>query len=679
MTTFSICLVNMPFASIHVPSFALTQWEAVVKEAFGERVSVEVCYVNHDFALYMGVNLYDYLSLVPKGTLIGEHFFRQIAFPELDDNVDAFFQRFYPRQDELKHLIREKRCGAEDFLARMIDQYGIDQASIVGFTSAYIQNAQTVACLAMARQLKERNPDVVTVMGGGNCEAPMGDAIVKHVPQIDFVFSNPSLRSFRQFVGYCLDRDVDRGHRIDGVFSKQNRVRRSSETVSEEPAGEGSPLSVGPIGQDLDINTRIDLDYDPFLDSHEEHFPDGQVTKILLYETSRGCWWGERSKCTFCGMNGLNAHYRAMSPERAIEQFETLFERYASRCSYFWAVDHIMPREYPQQVFAHLDMPPNVVITCYMKTGVTDGDMEALSRAGVKGFQPGLESLNTSMLKLMNKGATAFSNLRFLKQCMTYDIYPVWNMLLGLPGQAKEDADAAYQKMVSDIPSLVHLPPPFATFPIRIDRYSHYFDNAERYGLDLRPYEVPRMIYPFDDDVLSDVVYCFVDDGNYTAAYFKPVLKWVDRIRDGIDRWWLRWHGQEGSVPPKLFIHEHGRSTVVYDSRSGEVVEHQVGEVGRRVLEDLTRPRRLSDLAADWGHLPGFDPQEEVAFLQERGLLFQEGDRYMSLVFSEEPPPQPRLSKGDPRLDVLFTLFPRGLLKSMGEQQPWRVGLRLNA
>ena len=38
------------------------------------------------------------------------------------------------------------------------------------------------------------------------------------------------------------------------------------------------------------------------------------------------------------------------------------------------------------------------------------------------------------------------------------------------------------------------------------------------------------------------------------------------------------------------------------------------------------------------------DPVKEVAFLKERGLVFQEGQRVMSLVFLEEPPPRADLS-----------------------------------
>ncbi len=44
----------------------------------------------------------------------------------------------------------------------------------------------------------------------------------------------------------------------------------------------------------------------------------------LFFETSRGCWWGERNHCTFCGLNGTSMAYRSKSAERAIAELERM-------------------------------------------------------------------------------------------------------------------------------------------------------------------------------------------------------------------------------------------------------------------------------------------------------------------------------------------------------------------
>jgi hypothetical protein len=50
------------------------------------------------------------------------------------------------------------------------------------------------------------------------------------------------------------------------------------------------------------------------------------------------------------------------------------------------------------------------------------------------------------------------------------------------------------------------------------------------------------------------------------------------------------------------------------------------------------KPKDLTDLAAKLGHIGGFDPAVEMAALQAKGLVFQEGERYLNLVLAKEPP-----------------------------------------
>ena len=42
--------------------------------------------------------------------------------------------------------------------------------------------------------------------------------------------------------------------------------------------------------------------------------------------------------------------YRAMSPDKAIQQFEALF-KHAPRCTRYWCVDNILAKNYISEVF----------------------------------------------------------------------------------------------------------------------------------------------------------------------------------------------------------------------------------------------------------------------------------------------------------------------------------------
>ena len=44
----------------------------------------------------------------------------------------------------------------------------------------------------------------------------------------------------------------------------------------------------------------------------------------LPYETSRGCWWGAKSHCTFCGLNGTTMAFRSKSGDRVVGELTAL-------------------------------------------------------------------------------------------------------------------------------------------------------------------------------------------------------------------------------------------------------------------------------------------------------------------------------------------------------------------
>lgn len=626
---FRICLINMPFAALNSLSIGLAQLKSVLDDAYGDRVSVEVLYLSHDFAHFFGVDLYQ--SIAQSGqhhnTALGDWLLRQVAFPDLPDNTQEYLARYYPFQDEqtkrLKATIREQRPLLDEFLDELLAKYRLDEADIVGFTSMFVQN---VACFAMAKKIKERNPAVITVLGGANCEAPMGQKIVRSVEQIDFVFSGPGLKSFRQFVDARLSGEFAACHRINGVFSKQNLV--GSNSGCEEPVSLARSNTVGPIGEETDINVNINLDYESFLNTLDHNFPGNQIEPVLAFETSRGCWWGEKAHCTFCGLNGMTMSYRAMEPQNALRQFEELF-KYADRCNHFNCVDNIMPKSYVKDVFPHLTSPADASIFYEVKADLSEEDMQVLTTARVKIVQPGVEALATSTLKLMKKGTSAFQNLNLLKNCLVYDIFPEWNLLLGFPGEEED----VFRKYVRYLPLLTHLPPPSGAYPVRFDRYSPYFVKAKEYGLLLQPADYYKLIYPFEDEMLADFAYYFVDR-NRNAKYFLSVVKWIGKIKEGVERWRGLWRRADQARYPQLFFKEADAVTTIYDSRTGQAVEHSVSNEGLKILKDLNKPKRLPDLASSQ-----FDLEKEISLLQEKGLLFEEGGRYLSLVLPKELPP----------------------------------------
>jgi len=620
---YKISIINMPFATVSLPSIALTQLKSVVEEKLGDQVRVRILYFNHDFAHFVGAELYGMMtnSMEANNSGLGDWFFRQAAFPETQDNTQQYFKRYFPHVDEeiqvRKGQVLAKRAALKRFMNRLIMKYRLDGEDMIGLTSMFAQN---VACFAMAKAMKDRKPGIVTVMGGANCEAPMGAQISLHVEAVDFVASGPGLVTFPQLLDHLLAGETEKCHEIRGVFSKKNT----------DPVQLSSHLG---SGMELPIEVPVKLDFDSFLADLDHNFPNGQVAPSLTFETSRGCWWGELSHCTFCGLNGSTMAYRGMPSEQALELFDELFTKYGDRCKRFESVDNILPRQYLTEVMPKIKTPEGAVIFYEVKADLKDWEMETLAKAGVTQIQPGIESLNTSTLKLMGKGTTSFQNVNFLKNCIQFGIAPMWNLLIGFPRESEE----VYAKYLEDMPQLMHLTPPAGAFPVRFDRFSPYFVKAKEFELDLSPYEFYGFIYPFPEESLAQMAYYF-QDRNYEAKYLVEMIAWQERLNAGVAHWRARWDMADGGLKPRLSFEKRGATTVVHDTRSGESVVHEVGRLTLEVLEQLHAKGKNLRFLSKHVEVGEEALAEEVARLVDLGLLFEEDGRYISLVLAEDRP-----------------------------------------
>jgi ribosomal peptide maturation radical SAM protein 1 len=618
---FKITLIQMPFGSLAQPALGLLQLQAVVKQCLGDRCETEVIYISHDFANYLGMGLYTRITYADSNLRfgpmsgLGDWFFRHAAFPELADNTDEYRERFFSGLDATGFVdieaVLKPRPHVPTLLEAMIHKYDLMSADLIGFTSMFMQNT---ACIAMARLLKQRGAHPRIVIGGPNCEGPMGQALADNVPYYDAVFSGPGLKNFPEYVRACIEERGDSAAQTRGILTR----------------GPSAPLRAAnfTIGEELDINTPLALDYVSFLETFDRAF-NRAFQPVLTFETSRGCWWGAKAHCPFCGLNGSTMAFRAMTPPAAVALFEELYQ-YSPRCTVFECVDNIMPSEYPDVVFPHVTPPPGVSVFYEVKADVTAHDLESMSRAGVTRIQPGIEALATRSLKALKKGTTACGNVALLKNCITYGVTPLWNFLIGIPRE--EQPDAVYAKYAEDIPKLQHLPPPWAVFKVRVDRFSPYFMQPQQYGLALRPKDFYRFVYPFDEQALFDLAYYFDDDHAETAEYAAAATKWQPILHGLIRTWNEVWHVQDIATRPALFVQRRGDRYHLHDSRNGEVVERDVCPHTFEALKLLVNPMRMTDVLEKLDGLGCTDAPAIIDDLRAQGLLFEEGDRAIGLA-----------------------------------------------
>lgn len=284
-------------------------------------------------------------------------------------------------------------------------------------------------------------------------------------------------------------------------------------------------------------------DFDDYFDRLNASPLKDEIHSTLFFETSRGCWWGQKHHCKFCGLNGSTLAFRSKSPQRAVDELRYLVERHgvSKACS----SDNILDYRYFDTFLPMLkEAEIGLAFVFEMKTNMTRRQVEILMEAGMGAAQLGIETFITSVLKLIGKGANAVQNLQTLKWFSEHDIEVKWNVLYGFPGENPED----YATLAELIPSIVHLAPPLAVGRVRLDRFSPYFEDPDAHGMaDPRPNKAFPYVYPFPDDVLRRLAYYYeydYADGRNPLDYAAPALgqieTWQELSRTVTLRQWDR-------------------------------------------------------------------------------------------------------------------------------------------
>lgn len=618
--TCSVALVNMPFSLLSHPSLAL----GLLKAGLARRgISAHVYNLGIRFATTLGVPLYQRMAMAQPTDLTGEWVFSDALFghdPAADLAYSAeVLDRFETDHSEngllgLPAALARVRAAVEPFLDDCVSALPWERFRIVGFTSVFQQH---VASLALARRLKARHPDLFIVLGGPNCEGPMGRATLHAFPFVDAICSGEGDEVFPALVEELLSGATPRerpGIRLQGA-----RARRGHLPLADRSLADGSPA---PSVHDLDALPFPN--FDEYFAQMREAFPT--VETRLLFETSRGCWWGEKQHCTFCGLNGSTMGFRHKSPTRALDELEWLLRSYGGSTRRVSATDNILPLRYFEDFLPALAERGHEIELFYeTKANLREEQIALFCRAGLTSIQPGIESLSTPVLRLMRKGVTRLQNIQLLKWCRQYGIDVAWNWLLGVPGERPDH----YAGLPELIGAIAHLEPPDGWGVVRIDRFSPYFTDPESFGIrNLRPYSAYRHVYRhLAADQLRDLAYYFqadfdaLADSPTRAALVTALADWKDHAAEyalfslAIDDRLHVVDFRPGAAEPQLTL--TGLARAVHDVCARIT--------GRKALFERVVERGYADATPE-------ALAEAVEMLLARRLLIAEDERLLALA-----------------------------------------------
>lgn len=589
-----VMLVSMPVSSPHYPNLALGLLKPLAEQAGAE---CDVRYFSLDYLDALGAGAYAALtepSLYMAQT--GEWVFAAAADPRVDPDSVAFLTDVLLRhhadayRPALIRALLAARQGAAAFIEHCLGSVDWGRYALVGFTTSF---QQTTASLALARRIKAQHSSITVVMGGANCQGAMGLELLVQYPCIDAVCLGEGEHAFVE-----ITRRTREGAALDGIPGVATRA-------VPDPAAPAR----------TDVEALPYPDFDGFFAQHAASPAASGFPPAVVFETARGCWWGAKHHCTFCGLNGTSMAFRSKSQGRAYDELAYLVARHG--CADVANADNILDMEYFREFLPRLAASPlNLLIYYETKANLRPEQIGLLARAGVRKVQAGIETLDTTLLKLMRKRSTALQNVQTLKLAAEAGVYIEWLALCGFPGEAATD----YERLAALLPALRHLQPPAAFLRARADRFSPYFDRPAEFGVTLEPLPAYRHIYGGDADAQARLGYHFImrsgpldSIGDYTAATAREYGHWRDH--------------QASSA---LWLDDDGHAATVHDRRWGwPAVDDTLGPAEAALL-------RLAWCIVPWGRMQQAlsahpDLDQAASGLERRGWLLREGSHMLGL------------------------------------------------
>lgn len=615
----SVLLVSMPWTTLTEPSAGLGLLRAVLDR---QGISCRVLHLNlfllehlqaltyKEIANMWALNDFLFSGVLDRSLTNRQERTLRWKARELLNRGRLDSRRLGGTEGTVEALLRLRAELVPGWLEKWADEIAGYGATLIGFSCMY---DQTIASLALAKMLRDRSPGTLLALGGYAVRSPTAEMILRSSPWIDAICNG------------------------EGEITVAGLAKASAgEIPLLEVPGVTARSAVGDI-----VTTapppRVDLSTNP-VPNYGDFFADIQrlsaeyqvdvLPQVVPIENSRGCWWGAKSHCVFCGIHDEDMAYRARRAERVIESMATLHQRHD--IDYFRFSDYIFPIQYYKTLLPELEQSGSSYrLSGEMKANVSEEKFALMAKAGFKEVQPGIESFNTRVLEQMDKGVSALQNIYTLLLGRRHGVRVLYNLLYYFPG----DEEADYEEMAALLPRLLHLDAPVTCQPVQITRYAPLQASPERFAVEPGRFEysyelvfsreyLRRTGFDLDD-------YCYYFERTFVNSTHLQRL--YARIEKTVDGW------RALAAAKKAWLYEDSslgdEGTWVRDRRGSEEVLHQLDEIQTRVLRACAAPtsyKRLEDEAR-----LGVDRRRislAIEELEAVGLLYREESRVLSLL-----------------------------------------------
>ncbi|MFP8883829.1 RiPP maturation radical SAM C-methyltransferase [Streptomyces mangrovi] len=612
-TRLRVLLVCMPWASLDMPSLALSTLQPIAAGSDAVE-SADVLYANLKWADHVhqasdgriGEGVYDRIA---RGDYVaaGEWVFSSALYGLEDPEKTPFHRTAASEWADLPTAAEMYRT-APDFVRELARTVVAGNYDVIGLTSTFDQN---IPSLALAQAVKDLAPEAITVLGGANCDGVQGAALHRNFPFLDYVVRGEAELVLPDLLG-ALAEETDesaRGERLSAISGLCWRP-------------DGREPATNQLGHAMVPMAHVPSpDFSAYFDAFAGTTAVRDVLPKVQVEGGRGCWWGEKHHCTFCGLNGSLMTHRSKPADRVLEEIKSAVERHRVLDIVF--ADNILDMRYLRELMPKLgELGWDLRMFFEVKSNLTYPQLRRLADGGVTQIQPGIENLSTRVLDLMRKGVTGWQNIRLLRDCRTLAIYPGWNLLYGFPGETHAD----YRPFLDQLAHLAHLFPPERVARIMLTRFSPYFDDPGLGLVNQGPSRLLSSVYRLPDEELKDLVYVF---DSAEAGISQPL---ATELEEGIRAW------QQSHAGARLVaIEEDAGLRIVDERKHGRAREHLLSDpVHTAVYRALLKGRSFAALmrrVAEAGHTPAEESVRELLdSWYDHGLVYRDGDHHVALA-----------------------------------------------
>lgn len=606
-----VCFIHMPFAQLGHPSMALS---VLAGECRASGVKTTVLYGNLRLAHHSSLKKYlAFVQYLPYFTLVGELLFKPYA--GFSDNYQPSEYFDYVRKElaassqseSLLEQALEAYRGLEPLIETFIEELS-DEVIATGCIAVGcdITYEQRNAALAILKRIKEKKPEIITLLGGNSCTGEHGQALADYAGQVDYLFSGEADDIIVPVLRLLADGAAPE------VINKAypSVLIAGSETCSHARA---------------DLEANVLPDFSDYFDEVKKMGFDQQIKSCLLIEGSRGCWWGQQKRCSFCGIHTSEETlaYRQKSPEKIVAELRRQAELYQIKAFVF--TDCILSWQHINELPLHLTEQDGFHLFAEVKSNLTETQIAGLRRAGFISLQPGIESLQDDLLRLMNKGNRAIKHIEILKYGRTYGISLIWNLLSCMPFEKI----SYYEEMNALLPWLTHLQPPIHLNKIIFQRNSRYTQQQEEYGLDLQPVYPYRFTGDFGNDFIERSAEYYLDRSEQFK--FSPaMLQVLTAITENLAAWTQAFAGGNGD---RLTMYADGEGLDILDLRRNSVQSvYRLEGTARKVFLAVASAIDLQTLRQSFGQLREQEFWAIIQDLEAKHLLIRIGNEVLGLA-----------------------------------------------